>query len=313
MDKQTAVFLLDEYFQRDDALDLNEKQEQVIIRQLMWLTYQPTPEDVAKIVEENPMFRTVSPNRYTPEASEKQRRSQQTQQSAQEQKQILAQFLTEDYAARVAPNMVRLVDQNGKIVSKINFNAFAAAVKSETTYGTGKHPVRHDILSEIVLRLDQAGLLEHVPQVVERVVEKLVPTPLTRREEAKQNFKLEKQMNRAESPIKGINEEVAKKPVVSETELARVAAHDLEQNSIMGEINTKIAIHAHHGRSHSATSFEKKILENIRDAGIRAGLPNEKIDQQIDAKRSEMTKWSPQQALKELRPELFTSQPKAGY
>ena len=302
MDKNSATLLFDSYARTDDAADLSFRQIDTVIHRLMKLP-SATITHVAYIVKQE------FPEMFRPNS---QQRTQQ-QQSPQEQKQILAQFLEKDYAAKVAPNAIQLVDQNGKIVSKINFNAFAAAVKSETTYGTGKHPVRHDILSEIVLRLDQAGLLEHVPQVVERVVEVEKPVPLTRREEQKHNFNLDKRMNApGADAIKGIGEQAQKKPVVSEAELAAQARHDLNENAVMGEINSKIAQHAHHGRSHSATSYERKILEGIRDAGIRAGTPNETIAKQIEAKRSEMTRWSAHEALKQLRPELFTSQKPQG-
>ena len=245
MDKQSAVRLFDQYMQRSDALDLDDRLQQVIIRKLQWLNSADI-NDVVRVVEETEenqkMYRGNSPQ---------QSQSTQQQQSPQEQKQILAQFLEKDYAAKVAPNAVQLVDQNGKIVSKINFNAFAAAVKSETTYGTGKHPVRHDILSEIVLRLDQAGLLEHHPQVVERIVEVEKTVLPTRREEQKHNFNRDQQMNRAESPIKGIGEQAPKKPVVSEAELAAQARHDLNENAVMADVRRVIAMHSHSG-SHAA-------------------------------------------------------------
>ncbi len=48
--------------------------------------------------------------------------------------------------------------------------------------------------------------------------------------------------------------------------------------------------------------------------GIRKNLSAEAILANVKAKQNTMAKWGPQQALKELRPELFTGQPKAaGY
>ncbi len=311
MDKQQATLLLDQYMQSDSARDLSFRQSDAVVGVLM-TTFIDSEDvdvsDVARVVEK--LFKeNKGMFRPTPQSG----KSTQQQQSPQEQKQILAQFLTHNYAALVAPNAVKFVDENGKVVSKINMQAFANAVKAETIYGTGSRPIRHDILSEIILRLDQAGLLEHVPQVVERIVEVEKAVPLTRREEQKHNFNLDKRMNApGVDAIKGASEQTAKKPVVPQAQLEAQARHDLRENAVMGEINSKIAQHAHHGRSHSATSYERKILEGIRDAGIRAGTPNETIAKQIEAKRSEMTRWSAHEALKQLRPELFTSQKPQG-
>src|SRR5260221_13726154 len=265
MHKQYATELFDRYMrEHSDPRDLSFRQIDAVIDALLKTRFDHPADvdDVAAVVErvcpqENEMFRP------TPQSG----KSTQQQQSPQEQKQILAQFLEKDYAAKVAPNAIQLVDQNGKIVSKINLNAFAAAVKSETTYGTGKHPVRHDILSEIVLRLDQAGLLEHVPQVVERVVEVEKTVPLTRREEQKHNFNLDKRMNApGVDAIKGASEQTAKKPIISEAELAAQARHDLNENAVMGDIRSVISGHTHRG-SHSGTPYEREILTNVMNDG----------------------------------------------
>ena len=151
--------------------------------------------------------------------------------------------------------------------------AFGTAVRNR--FNEGKR-IGHDILGEIVLALDQQKLLEHPPAVVERIVEKEVHVPLTRREEAKQNFNLDKLMNRAESPIKGINEEIAKEPAATQAQLEAQARHDLNENTVMGDVRSVIAGHSHSG-SHAATKYEREILTSTMNDGIRRGISAEKI------------------------------------
>jgi len=136
--------------------------------------------------------------------------------------------------------------------------------------------------------------------------------PLTRREEAKHNFNLDKLMNSSGSPIKGTSEQVANKPFVPQAQLEAQARHDLRENEVMGDVRALIAGHSHSG-SHAATRYEREILTNLMNTGIRQNLSAEKILANVKAKQDAMSKWGPQQALKELRPELFTGQPKAAY
>ncbi len=118
-------------------------------------------------------------------------------------------------------------------------------------------------------------------------------------------------MNRAESPIKGINEEFAKQPAASQAQLEAQARHDLGENETMGTVRSVIAGHSHSG-SHAATKYEREILTNLMNSGIRKSVPAETILATVKAKQDAMAKWGPQQGLKELRPELFTSQKPQG-
>jgi len=311
MYKAKAIELYDEYARRDDARDLSFRQIDAVVDALLKTRFDHPADvdDVAAVVER--VCPQESPMMYRPQQS-----TQQPKQSKEDMNKEIMAFLNSGRWSEVAPRAIPPFDANGQVASAINYNAFAAAVKRHTIYGTGINPVRADILAQIVLGLDQAkpSHLEHYPQVVERVVEKIVEktAPLTRREEAKQNFKLDKVMNRAESPIKGINWEIAKEPAATQAQLEAQARHDLNENAVMGDVRSVISGHTHSG-SHAATKYEREILTNLMNAGIRKNVPAETILANVKAKQDAMSKWGPQQALKELNPQLFTSQPKAGY
>lgn len=306
MDKQSAVMLLDQYMQRADAVDLDERQQQRVIRKLQWLNSADVNTVVKIAEEENSMYRGNAPQ-------SQQNPTQKGTQTKKEINEIISYFLSEKYFERMAPQAVPLCNEDGSVRSMINTKAFFQAVHEQTTAGIGKQRVGHDILGGIVIKLDQDKLLEHYAQTVERVVEVEKPVPLTRRQEAKQNFALDKAMNRdSDSPIKGIGVPEAKKPAATEAELVAQASHDLQENETMGSVRSVIAGHRN-SASHSATRYEKEILTNLMTDGIRKNLPAETILANVKAKQNAMAKYGPQQALKELHPELFTGQPKAAY
>ncbi len=294
--KAEAVLLLDEYMRRDDAVDVDDKQQQRVIRKLSWLEKADVNTVVQIVEEENSMYRGNSP----------QQTQQSKKQSIDEVRQIIEYFVEKywsTYTRAIPPT------ENGMKKSNINYVAFGTAVRNR--FNEGKR-IGHDILAEIVLTLDQQKLLEHPPQVAVKEVEKEVHVPLTRREEAKHNFNLDKLMNSSGSPIKGTSEQVANKPFVPQAQLEAQARHDLRENEVMGDVRALIAGHSHSG-SHAATRYEREILTNLMNTGIRQNLSAEKILANVKAKQDAMSKWGPQQALKELRPELFTGQPKAAY
>src|SRR5229473_2064978 len=276
MHKQYATKLFDKYMrEHSDPRDLSFREQNEVIYELLKTKFDHEADinDVAEIVERK--FPQESPM-YRPQQS-----TQQPKQSKEDMNKEIMGFLNSGGWSEVAPLAIPPFDANGQVASAINYNAFAAAVKQHTVYGTGTNPVRPDILSWIVINLDQAkpSHLEHYPQVVERVVAKIVEkiVPLTRREEQKHNFNLEKLMNApGVEAIKGIGEQVQKKPVVSEAELAAQARHDLDENAVMGDVRSVISGHAHSG-SHAATKYEREILTNLMNAGIRKNNPAETI------------------------------------
>jgi len=224
MRKQKATELFDLYMQRDDARDLSFRQIDAVIDTLVLIPHiEGNTDDVARIVEqkfpkENQMHRPYSPTQKP-----------QQKQSIKEVAQIIEYFIA-NYWARLVPKAI-VPTENGNKKNAINYLNFGTAVRER--FNEGKR-IGHDVLGEIALSLDAAGLLEHHPQVVERIVEVEKPVPLTRREEQKHNFNLEKLMNApGVEAIKGIGEQVQKKPVVSEAELAAQARHDLNENSVM--------------------------------------------------------------------------------
>ncbi len=309
MYKQYATELFDRYMrERSDARDLSFRQIDAVIDALVATRFDhnATTDDVAKIVEQK--FPQEESQMFRPTPQSGKSTQQQPTQSKEEQRQIITYFFNQKYWERVAPLAIPPVTDDAKMGSVINFKAFFSAIDANVRAGVH---LRHDILSEIVLALDRDKLLEHFPTVVERVVEKLVPTPRTRREEAKQNFNLDKLMNRAESPIKGINEEFAKQPAASQAQLEAQARHDLGENETMGTVRSVIAGHSHSG-SHAATKYEREILANVMNDGIRKNTPAETILANVKNKQNTMAKWGPQQALKELNPQLFTSQKPQG-
>src|SRR5258706_12416204 len=193
MDKSTAIDLFDKYMRRDDALDLDDRLQAIVIRKLQWLN-SANMNDVIRVVqetEENQMHRGNSP----------QQTQQPKKQSIDEVRQIIEYFVEKywfTYTRAIPPT------EKGMKKSNINYVAFGTAVRNR--FNEGKR-IGHDILGEIVLNLDQQKLLEHPPQVVERIVEVEKQVPLTRKQEARHDFELDRKMNSGDSAIKGIGEQ----------------------------------------------------------------------------------------------------------
>jgi len=106
--------------------------------------------------------------------------------------------------------------------------------------------------------------------------------------------------------------QAAKKAIVPQAQLEAQARHDLRENEVMGDVRSVISGHTHSG-SHAATRYEREILTNLMNDGVRKHLSAETILTNVKAKQDVMSKWGPQQALKELCPELFTAPKAAGY
>jgi hypothetical protein len=235
---------------------------------------------------------------------------QQTQQSQHERQQILQYFFTKLWP-KYFPDLEPLFSDEACLVDRIEARPSKLALMLSLKGMQGEWT--HNRLIAKVAELDAGGLLIHKPKVVERIVEVERPTPLSLAEQAKRDNEAQKRANanRDDSPIKGYSRPEAKKPVATTEQLEEQARHDLNENAVMGEVRNSIAQHTHSG-SHSGTRYERQILTAIMDQGIRAGTPTEKILAAVNAKRSEMASWKAQDALKQLRPELFTGQ-KATY
>ncbi len=302
MFKQKATELFDRYMrEHSDPRDLSFRQIDAVIDALLKTRFDHPADidDVAAVVERVcPQEKNQMPQTQKPKQK----------QSIKEVAQIIEYFIA-NYWARLVPKAI-VPTENGNKRNAINYLNFGTAVRER--FNEGKR-IGHDVLGEIALSLDAAGLLEHHPQVVERIVEVEKKVPLTRREEQKHSFNLNKLMNApGVDAIKGIGEQVQRKPVVSEAELAAQATHDLRENEVMGDVRSVISGHTHSG-SHSSTRYEREILQNVMTDGIRKNLSAETILTNVKAKQDVMSKWGPQQALKELRPELFTGPKAAGY
>ena len=156
-----------------------------------------------------------------------------------------------------------------------------------------------DIVSDLALRH-----LWPRKTVVTQVVEKAVP--LTRVEAVKFAADLTRKMNaEGTDAIKGIGVQAPKPKRATEEELLNVAKADLSNDKLASEVAQRIGQHRHHGISHSATAREQQILVNLRDAHIKAGSSWETIAQAIEAKRDEMSSWTPARSLRETYPDLI--------
>lgn len=217
-----------------------------------------------------------------------------------ERRAVLVDFINTKWAL-VVPKAVPPFDENEQIKSEKNYKALAAALNHYTVIGKGSQPVRADVLADLVAALDKGGYLEHFPETtVEKIVEveKKVPTPLTRKEAVKASADLTRMMNaKDQSPIKGHGPDpFSTKPRKSLAETEAQARHDLNENTIMGEINS--SIQQHRGKTHGDTDAQRKILARIRDEGIDNNTPNAEILKQIETKRTEMIGWDAQQAIR---------------
>lgn len=223
-----------------------------------------------------------------------------------EARQVVEKLLNE-YWARVVPKAIPPVSGDG-VIHQRNYTALAVALNTETVLGKGKRPVRHDTLADIVTALDRQGALEHYPEVVEKIVQVEKKVPLNRKEAHKLAADLTREMNRpGRSPIQGfgpVKDDEPQPPRASQAQLEAQARNDLHENEVMGDVRSLIGMHRNSG-SHSATRYEREILTNVMEQGIERGDAADKILEQVQAQQSAMTKWGPQDALKQLRPELF--------
>jgi len=195
MDKQSAIMLFDSYARTDDYVDLSFRQIDVVVTRLMKLP-SATITHVAYIAQQE------YPEMFKPNSQQRtQQQEQRPTQSQDEMKQVLQDFLASDWAQLTAGAFLPL-----KSDSPVNFKNFCELLNAETVIGTGTKLVRREVLADIATRLFAQGLLER-PRIVERVVEVEKTVPLTRKQEAKHNFNLDKLMNApGVDAIKGASE-----------------------------------------------------------------------------------------------------------
>lgn len=214
---------------------------------------------------------------------------------------ILMAFMNDGWS-KAAPKAIPPFDKTQKeVANKKNFEIFVTALHDHTVAGEGNKPITAEVLTEIVAALYEGTLPikatdgTHYPRL-ERYPDVVAPT---RKETLKAASDLTRQMNaKGLSPIQGFGtkEKEAQPPRASQAQIEAQARHDLNENSLMGDINS--SIQQHRGKTHGDTDAQRKILLRIRDEGIDANTPNAEILKQIEAKRNEMLKWDAQQAIR---------------
>ena len=293
MYRRYASELFDRYMrEHSDPRDLDAEQIEVVIDRLIRRRYDHTPAnigDVAAVIheefpKEKEMFRS---GHQAPQ------QTQQPTQTRQEMHKVIADFLNSDWANCAPGTIPPIVD--GRVASTVNRNAFDAALKTETTYGSGTDPVRRDILSRIVVELFARGSLERV-RIVERVVEKVVEkqVPPSPEEVAKRHRELDRKMNAKDAPVfKTRNEQP--KAATQEQILAEATKH---ADSDKAAQNIIAIIGNYRRKTRGSDAAEKELLENILAAGREAGTPWVKIEQQINAQIETMKGWDATEAIR---------------
>ena len=217
---------------------------------------------------------------------------------------IVGEFLANDFTS-LAPDAYEpiLVDMSvnppvASVGDVHNYNAFFNTVNEVTVLGTGKEPVRRDILSAITLELYLKGRFRCRTQVQSTQQAPVVEAKkeLSANDLNNKRVSFERLLNdRNTSPIRGAAVPSTKKPATKE-ELVSAAEADAAENQAAANVISLIRNHT--GKSHGASAAEKQILTGIFDEAKAAGKTFVQIQDAIMAQKSIMQNWNAQEAIR---------------